>query len=52
MKNFIGWVWVAIVSVTRPTRAESVYHSTPQSLAGAESESLSGLQGTTGGSDS
>lgn len=48
MKNLLGWVWVAIISVTRPTRAESVYHTTPVSIAGAESEPLSGLPGTTG----
>lgn len=46
----MGWVWIAIVSITRPKRTERVYHITPVSIAGAESESLPGLPGTTGGS--
>jgi hypothetical protein len=48
MRNLIGWVWIAILSATRPKRTERVYHNTPLSIAGAESESLPGLPGTTG----
>lgn len=50
MRNLVGWVWIAILSATRPKRTERVYRITPVDIAGAESESLAARQGTTGGS--
>jgi len=67
VRNLAGWVWIAIISITRPRRTERVYHqiqtgyaideawevgNAPQGIAGAGSESLPGLPGTAGGSGS